>query len=197
MDLKIFISTIAGIILGGLVTGCFSLKAVKNSYKNQLKLNEENENKAIMGLLHAIHDEIQTVFEIYQKNMGILVESTQGDSGIKYYYPLTSEYFNIYSGNSYLIGRIPDASLRKRIIVTYSLAKGLIDSYLMNNELIKNFELASNLYNETNLKIYQLRAQVHDDELIKYAKSLKIGHYQLKESIEYLFTELKKYGVSN
>lgn len=62
MDWSIFSSAITGAIVGGTLTGYFSLKATQKAHENQTKQLTKNEEKIITGLLQAIHDEIETVF---------------------------------------------------------------------------------------------------------------------------------------
>ena len=127
-DWSTFGSAITGALLGGLITGWFALRSTDKAYKNQLKQACENEDKLIKGVLQAIHDEVETVFERYQETMGAGLESLKEGEPLLMYYPLVSDYFTVYNGNSFLIGRIPDNDLRKQIIKTYTLAKGMIDS---------------------------------------------------------------------
>jgi len=122
----------AGAIIGGLITGYFALKTTKKAHENQLEQVTQNEKKLIQGLLQAIHDEVETVFERYQENMGAKLESLKDGEALLLYYPLVSDFFTVYNGNSFLLGRIPDNDLRKQIIKTYTLAKGMVDSYRLN-----------------------------------------------------------------
>ena len=72
--------------------------------------------------------------------MGARVESLKEGEPLLVYYPLVSDFFTVYNGNSFLIGRIPYNDLRKQIIKTYTLAKGMADSFRMNNDLNQKFE---------------------------------------------------------
>jgi len=197
MDLSTFSSAIAGAVIGGFLTGYFSLKATQKSHENQVKHSEENEEKVISGLLQAIHDEIETVFERYQESMGARLESLDDGHGLTYYYPLVSDFFNVYNGNSFLIGRIPNNDLRKQIVKTYTLAKGMIDSYRMNNDLVSKWEFSEKLYAESQQEVHKNQAIAHYSALIDYAKTLKDSHKTLKQEVSALLRELRKNGVLN
>ncbi|WP_417536290.1 hypothetical protein [Methylophaga sp.] len=197
MDWSTFGSAVAGAVVGGFLAGYFSLKATQKSHENQVKHSEENEEKIISGLLQAIHDEIETVFERYQESMGARLESLDDGHGLAYYYPLVSDFFNVYNGNSFLIGRIPNNDLRKQIVKTYTLAKGMIDSYRMNNDLVSKWEFSEKLYAESQLEVHKNQAVAHYSALVDYAENLKDSHKTLKQEVSALLRELRKNGVLN
>ncbi|MCD6262226.1 MAG: hypothetical protein J7J52_04315 [Deltaproteobacteria bacterium] len=190
-----FWSAIAGAVIGGTITGFFAILATNRSYQHQKRHAEENEEKLINGLLQAIHDEIETIYERYQETMGSKLESLKAGEGLAFYYPLVSDFFTVYNGNSFLIGRIPDNDLRKNIITTYTLAKGMVDSFRLNNDLVSKFEFANKVYQETQQDIHKQQAALHYAALVEYANVLKEGHFKLKNEIMNLLRELRKKGV--
>ena len=197
MDWNLFWSAIAGAITGGVLTGVFSLLASQKSYKNQQEHSDKNEEKIIAGLLQSIHNEIETVFDRYQESMGARLESLNDGGALIYYYPLVSDFFTVYNGNSFLIGRIPNNDLRKQIIKTYTLAKGMVDSFRMNNDLVSKWEFSEKLYAESKNDVHKEQAIAHFASLIDYAKTLKESHKTLKTEVSNLLRELRKHGVLN
>lgn len=194
-DWSIFGSAITGAIIGGLLTGYFALKTTKKAHENQLEQVNQNEKKLIQGLLQAIHDEVETVFERYQENMGAKLESLKDGEALLLYYPLVSDFFTVYNGNSFLLGRIPDNDLRKQIIKTYTLAKGMVDSYRLNNDLNQKFEHWHQVFQESKNEIHQQKAAAQFGALVEYAKTLKTNHQEVKTEIAQLLRSLRKYGV--
>lgn len=186
---------IGGALVGALTTGYFSLAAVERSYKKQRRNAEEAEHKVIMGLLQAIHDEIESVCERYDETMGATVESLDDGHALAVYYPLMSDYFSVYNGNAFLIGRVPDNDLRKQIVKTYTRMKGLIDSYRMNNELVRKFEIASEIAQESGQQIHADRVTIRYRVLVQYAAKLKQGHREFKKEADALLRLLRKFGV--
>jgi hypothetical protein len=195
LDWISFGSAITGAVVGGLMSGYFALRGAEKNYRNQLKQNKENEEKLIQGLLQAIHDEIETVFDRYQETMGSRIESLKDGEPLLVYYPLVSDFFTIYNGNSFLIGRIPDNDLRKQIVKTYTFAKGMIDSYRMNNEMVQKFEYWHQIFQESKNEVHQQNATAHYRALVEYAKSLKLSHKQAKSEGATLIRSLRKQGV--
>ncbi|MFH2144590.1 MAG: hypothetical protein ABII75_00985 [Candidatus Omnitrophota bacterium] len=132
MDLKILIPTALGAFIGS----CITLIATIISHHLQCSAQQQREKKEIEGFLQAIHDEIETLWKVYMEGMGNLLEATPINSPLPYYYPLTQEYFTIYVNNTSFVSKIEDIVLRKNIVETYVQAKGVIDSYKMNHELV-------------------------------------------------------------
>lgn len=190
-------SAITGAIVGGLITGYFALKSTQNAYKHQKEQATEGEAKLIKGVLHAIHDEIETVNERYQETMGAKIDSLTDGEALAFYYPLVSDFFTVYNTNSFIIGRIPSNDLRKQIIKTYTLAKGMIDSFRLNNDLVSKFEHSNKIFQETQQEVHQQHAAAHYNSLVEYTKSLKESHKALKQEISNLLRALRKNGVLN
>lgn len=182
-------------VIGGLVTGVFSLLTTKMVFKNQQIQSENNEKVIINSLLQSIHDEIETVYERYQETMGARLESLKEGEALAFYYPLVSDFFAVYNGNTFLLGRIKNNDLRKQIIKTYTLSKGMIDSFRLNNDLVQKFESSTKIHDETGHEIHKKHAIAHYNSLVAYAKNLKQGHIILKSEINDLLRTLRKNGV--
>jgi len=190
-----FITTLIGAIAGGVITGYFSSKATKVAHANQKEIALENENQIIRSLMQALHDELETIFDNYQENMGNRLESLDDGKPLFFYYPLVSDFFNVYNGNTFLLGRIKDNDLRKSIIKTYTLGKGMVDSYRMNNDLVQKFEHWDSVYAETQSKFYLEKARAQQQGLIEYARVLKQQHATLKQNVHATLRSLRKNGV--
>lgn len=194
-DWSTFGSAITGAVVGGIVAGYFALRTVTISFNNQRKHDEENEGKLIQGLLQAIHDEIETIYERYQETIGSKLETLADGDALTSYYPVVSDFFSVYNGNTFLIGRIPNNDLRKQIIMTYTLSKGMVDSFRLNNDLVHKFEHSSKIFDETTQEVHKQHAQAHYQSLVEYAKKLKHSHHVLKQEISNLLRALRKQGV--
>lgn len=196
-NLITFIITIAGAVVGGAIAGYYSFKATKEAHENQKRIADDNEKNIITSLLQSIHDEIETVFDNYHENIGVQLESLDENRPLLFYYPLVSDFFPVYNGNTFLLGRIKDNDLRKSIIKTYTLAKGLLDSYRMNNDLLQKYEHWDGVYLETQLPVHKDKSITQYGALIAYAKNLKSQHVKLKESVKNTVRILMKNGVLN
>lgn len=195
MEFNSFLSAISGAVIGGVLTGYFTLIATNKTYEHQKAHSKESEEQLIKGLLQSIHDEIETVFERYQDTMGTRLELLKTGEALVFYYPLVSDFFSVYNGNSFLIGRIPDNDLRKKIIKTYTLAKGMADSFRLNNDLVGKWEFSEKLYAESKSDTHKQQAIAHYHALVEYAATLKEIHNTLKSEANSLLRELRKAGV--
>lgn len=195
MDWGVVFTSLFSAGVGGGIAGYYSMKAIDKSHEHQKKTNEDNEAKLIASLLQSIHDEVESVHDRYQETMGNQVEVLAKDTALTVFYPVLSDFFSVYHGNSLLLGRIDDHDLRKQIIKTYTLMKGLCDSYRLNNELLAKYEFIENLYAETNNPAHHDQAVVRYAQLIEYADSIKSSHSDVKQSVTDLLRELRKAGV--
>lgn len=188
-------SGLIGAVIGGILTGVFSILAVNKTEKHHRDARTENDAKVLKGLLQALHDEIDSIYERYQENMGARIEALQEGTPLLIYYPIINDFFTVYNANAFLIGRIENNDLRKSLVRTYVLAKGLVDSFRMNNELVSKFEHWHTLAEETKSQLHQKNAQAQYNVLAEYAKQIKKSHVEVKKSVSELMRMLHKQGV--
>lgn len=176
-------STIVAAIVGGFIAGICSLKATKLAHKHQIEISDRNETNLEISLLQAIHDELETVYNRYYETMGKEIEALAKNQPLNFYYPLVSDFFSVYHGNSFLIGRIKDPKIRKAIIKTYTVAKGLVDSFRLNNDIVQKLETWNFVYQETQLEVHRIRVEACVDALKKYASVLKQADEDFKREV--------------
>ncbi|MDD7805414.1 MAG: hypothetical protein PUP46_07620 [Endozoicomonas sp. (ex Botrylloides leachii)] len=186
------LTSILSALIGGLITGFFTLRAVKSTFENQKKQSNKEEKKITSSLLQGIHDELETIGEGYKKQIGSKLDELEDNEPMLDYAPLSGDYFPIYNGNTLIIGRIQDNNLRKNIIKTYHIGTSMIDSIKMNNYIISKYEHACILYNSANTEVNKHHRDAYYAVLIKYASLLKEGHQMLLDSITTTLDEIKK-----
>lgn len=191
LDIPTLTSTALGAFIGSVLT----LVATFVAHHLTSKVKDKKEKALLHGLLQGIHDEIETLWEAYLDSVGNRVETLGENQPLNFYWPVTQEYFTIYNNNAVLIGRIQDHDLRKEIVATYTKARGLIDSFRLNNELVNKYEYAYWLYQETNNEIHRVSVEAHQRSLVEYAKQLKKGHEEIKGKVSGLLRALRKQGV--
>lgn len=193
INLDSLISTGIGAFIGSVLT----LAATFIAHHLDRKKTEENQERLIFGFLQGVHDEIETLWGLYNHRVGSMVESLQNEQALEVYWPISQDYFTVYVQNAHLIGQIKENDLRKQIVLTYTQAKGLVDSHRMNNELLHRYEQLILLYQETNEQVHLEQANAIHHSLVRYASSLKESRAILKENIESLLRAFHKLGVLN
>jgi hypothetical protein len=173
-------------IVGGLITGFFALYGVYRAYQYNLKKQKKDEKNLIRGVLQALRDEINTLWDIYILTAGQELENLQQNAPFTSYYPITQDYFTIYTGNASLIGRIKNDDLRKAIVTTYTKARGLVDSFRLNNDFISKFEYWHSLSQQDYHPVYARNAEIYHTSLITYAGKLQNSHNHLKALVQNL-----------
>ncbi len=197
LDLNSLFSGLLGAVAGGLITWVSSRLAVKETGKQTQRLQAANDARTLRGLLQVLHDELESVQERYQETMGKEVESLQDGQPLLFVFPVTNDYFAVYNGNASQIGRIENNDLRKSLVQTYVLAKGLVDSFKLNNEYLSKYEHWSMIAGTTKLPLHQQNADNYYRELTNYARRIKKSHETTKTSIKDLLRRLHKQGVLN
>lgn len=191
IDGPTIVSTGIGAFIGSILT----LIATFISHHLQRSRDKERDKQHIRGYLQGLHDEIETLWDSYMEGVGSQVDASQDEQPLAIYWAVTQDYFTVYNANAHLIGQIDNVDLRKSIVSTYSKARGLIDSFRMNNELVHKLEYTQLLFQETQLPVHQTQANAHLKTLTMYAKAIRKSHQTLKESVQKLLRDLRKLGV--
>jgi hypothetical protein len=178
--------------IGAVLGGGMSLIAARQQWNYTRQDQQRNEKKLVKGYLFAIRDEVTTLWNRYQETVGKELDKTAQHAPFIIYYPVLQDYFTVYNGNSFLLGRVKDDSLRNAIVRTYTLSKGLVDSYRMNNEFVAKLELANNMFAATKEAVYQQQAASYVEQLKMYGDTLRHSHLIVKAEIDRLQEHLSR-----
>ena len=152
---------------------------------------KEEEIKQEMRLLQALHDEFDTVWARYFKTLGCLLEAVPEGGALTSHFPISSDYFPVYKGNTASIGSIQNKEIRRGIVSVYTQGSGMIDSYLLNNDLIADWLEKDTAFALSGSDQDKVRAQDAYDGLIFYANQLKTGHNELKAELTVLLAKIQ------
>lgn len=183
------IGAIIGAIIAGLIATWATIKSVQQIYQNDLKKRKTEKQESLQGLYRAIKSELNTLWKRYER-AGERIENLKEGQPLLIHYPLTQEYFTIYQANANLIGEIQNEKLRGLIIMTYSAAKGVVDSYRHNNHIVGQHEHWNWVAAETNNDLHYERAKTFMNSCVEYAAVLKKSHYEIKELLQRLNTAI-------
>ncbi|MCF6766526.1 hypothetical protein L3V82_12180 [Thiotrichales bacterium 19S3-7] len=175
-------------LIGALVGGLFTLVSASYSFYKLRSHSLDIEKRQVENFVKSIRVELNVLFDQYMGSMGTAVENLQQDQKLDLYYPLTQDYFIVYHNNSRLIGSIEDSYVRNQIIRIYTVAKGLVDSFRMNNEILSNYEHECILLNRDrdNNESTNSILVAYEDSLKAYAISIKQSHSEFKQQLEIL-----------
>jgi hypothetical protein len=176
-------------VWGGISGGFFAVVAVIVQSWLVRRETKAAERKMLISVLQAILEEIQTVWDRYMQTMGGTIGNHPQGQPFMSTYAVGFDYFTIFHSNAFLIGRIDNVELRRLIVQTYTHAKGLIDSYRLNNSLLEKHAQTIALAQIGMQPSLVVQAQLQT--LAQYADLLKSGHVRVSDLIDRIIPALQ------
>jgi len=173
-----------GAVVGGGITGYYTLKATDKAIRDQNEKELKREEKEVQNLLDALGVELNALWGFHMRRVGEKIEQLPDGQPLEFYYPLTQDYFTIYNANAAMIGRIKDAALREAIVVCYNKCKKVVDGFKYNNELVREYRDLANMPKTT--LDYGVHIEAKFKEFTAYACIIKEDHFELKGYVERL-----------
>ena len=177
-------------MIGAFIGGFFTLAGTLVAHSLEIRRDIEKEKRQLKGVLQAFHTELKTLWERYLVTAGNKLEGLQDRDPLLMYWPITQDYFTIYSSNAGKIGEIEDSELRSLIVAAYTKSRGLVDSFRMNNELNARYEHFTALANSTRSQNDIANQNAYLEALRTYSSTLKELHKELKLLVEDLIQQL-------
>ena len=194
------LAALLGAVVGGILTGLASWLTIRWQLKVESELREKEKVERISALVSALYHELDSVWKLYMQSTGQEIEKVPPVGQPQAFltrYPIISDYFPVYQANAGDIGLIPDASLRNKLVEAYTLAKSLIDSYKMNNQLIQESMAARIRYYDSvpggppSTADAEKQMQHAERVLNDYGPKLRVLHLKCKEKAEALLKQLE------
>jgi hypothetical protein len=168
------------------------VKKHQKAFDYSRALQNEAEYEATRRFVLAIKAEVETVWTSYQAEVGYLVEQLQSGEGLEVTCKLRQQYFTVYNSNAQFLGHVEDDELRAAIVRTYTFAKGLIDSHLINNNLLQQYRAISGLNVSSYSSIIQQNQQNTIRQRKAFGSEVKKAYQQTKESIGVLLELMRR-----
>ncbi len=92
-----------------------------------------------VAFVQAIREELRSIWFGYSSDARKRLLAVPDHEFLNYIYPVSADAFTIYNSMSSHVGQVPDAELRRLIVVVYAQAKGLVSSFQLNNTLVQEF----------------------------------------------------------
>lgn len=186
--------TVFSAIAGGLIGGGCTLGGVYLTNRNFVNEEKRKEKLEVESIISGIHTELEYLWVMYDRSMGVHIESLKDGEAQTGSWRVTQDYFTFYNANASKIGRIEDAKLRGDLVKTYTLLKSMLDTHALNDELLSEYnryqELES-IGNQTDKDFYREKKDLTCRTLEVFSDKVKESHFDAKQSVEPLLEELR------
>lgn len=200
MDWNSLLSGLIGAVIGGLITVAASIwgvyKGARKSFDYSRHLQKEAEIETTRRVLLAIKAEVETIWAGYQLEVGQRVEALKPGEGLNLIYKLRQPYFTVYDSNAQYLGHVEDDQLRAAIVRTYTLGKGLVDTHLVNNDLLAQHMAVASVDLSSNMKLANPFLVENQKRVARrwqeFGAEIKAAYDQTRHSVENLLKLLNE-----
>jgi len=139
-----------------------------------------------VAFVQAIREELRSIWFGYSSDTRNRLLAVPDHEYLDHIYPVSGDAFTIYNSMSSHVGKVPDAELRRLIVVVYAQAKGLVSSFQLNNTLIREFNAIDSSSNGA------LRGM---GSAITKRRELVASTYKLKERDAAIHRDLRAFRI--
>lgn len=140
-----------------------------------------------------------TTWNIYKIGIGATVEEIQTGKPFAFFYPVSQEgVFMVFNNTD--VAEIDDKELRRGIITTYVYARGLIETFRMNNALIDAWQQAVNQANSSNPQgpdNLRKLAEARANDLASYSSSILKYHHLVEDELKKVLARFRQLGIGD
>lgn len=189
-----FLTSILGVVIGGLITLATSLFTIDKNHKNNFELLQTRETLETKATIKAIITELRALRQIFEGEF--IPKIINDDECLWFAYPIGTDYFTVFNANTSKIGKINNDELRECIINLYMTTKFFLDSLTTNNEAIEYYEKCYNCVHVFSHDDFQMQGTSKQKEDFAIAKD-RLVHSKRNnlvpacQKMRYLFEELE------
>jgi hypothetical protein len=185
------VGALIGAFVGGRIAGRYALRAQEQAAKDQRTRDRETESETISGTLEAIATEVE-IFKVkfldaFKRVFEVANPEASPADSIKFA-RMNQSLFSVFDSNAAIVGRIPDAKLRRKIVATYITLKALVDVVNHYTEKQEEWTRISHQSNIPGGGILELKGGVE-----KWAGNIRRYIPDLENEIIDLLAEIRKY----
>ncbi|MBJ9962899.1 hypothetical protein [Burkholderia seminalis] len=188
--------TVGSGFIGALLGAGATLLGVTLQMRSNDKTEKRKDDARHTAVLQALHDELETIKAIYMSTAGGPMQNHAPRDPFLYYWPVSGDYFSVYHSHVAVLGYIQDDALRKALIQTYTYAKGLLDSFRLNNIFVERHEVAAQLHLREPSKDHQNALTIAREQLRLYAPTLVQSHQRLVAAVDSCLQQLRMAGAT-
>lgn len=163
-----------------------------DQHDKQRARDEEAATTEIQNILYGLHDEIALNLKEFQENLGAKIKASQRGTPFELTFPVAERPFSIFDGCRGSIGKIRNHGQRSKIILTYGLAHGFIQTFHMNNMLIERRNRAIYIHSQAPNAANHASVVATTNALTGYGDSLRDGWARLEAAAEDMLAALPK-----
>ena len=138
-----FLTSLCGVVVGGLITLFTSTYTVQKNYENNFDLLKKQEELETKATIKAIIAELKALKQIFDVEFIPKILNSK-EEYLNYSYPLGTDYFSVFNANTSKIGKITNDELRECVINIYITAKFFLDCIATNNTALEFYEKCLN-----------------------------------------------------
>ncbi|WP_042264740.1 hypothetical protein [Paraburkholderia heleia] len=183
--------------IAGIIQGIGSLAAVGTAvwiYARQYQDKKADDESEIRAFVEAIIEEVQAAWDGYCIEIHPALQALPVGQHFNVIYPVLNETFTIYDNGASIIGRIDDSELRRMIVNIYSLARGTISSFQLNNSMLAEHKQLLLLYRQPDRDSV---LAAHANDLRDYAGKLKQRDEWITQAVPALLARANQWLASH
>lgn len=182
-------------LVSGLITGACMWAALVLQYRHERDMQARQEDAQVNAFVHAVLVEVETLWDSYYEGAGKKLEALEKGKAFMYFYPISQDYFTVYNGNAFLVGKIRHSRLRRAVVETYTKARGLIDGFTLNNDMVQKWNHLDLMRQDSQNPMLIHMMWMQEQSIVHHAVKLREIHRQTKESLEHLLLIAKTSGL--
>jgi hypothetical protein len=194
MDWNNLFPSFLGAVTGGILSLIGSVLAVSMTAKHNKRASDGHSQAVVNGYLRSIYTEIYSLYKGYMSSIGELLENHPESQPFLVKYIVEESYFTVYNANASVLVHVNSSEARTAIINTYNISKQLLDTFRVNNSMIRDLEQYSMKGYDTKDKFYIGISTTLTEVLTKMATTLKQIHFRAKNQADELLRLLQEHS---
>jgi hypothetical protein len=179
--------------ISGVIQGVGSLAAVGAAvwiYSRQYSDKKADAVAETRAFVQAICDEVQMAWDGYNLEIHPRLKALPAGEPFDFTYPVTVEPFPVFIGNVGMVGKVDDAELRRSIVRAYALARGLLDSFRLNNASVAEYKRLKTMNGPPETNLF---TRTHRDRMVEYAGKLKERDEWVEQAVKDLLSRAEQW----
>ncbi|HGL6719967.1 hypothetical protein NTJ56_13835 [Burkholderia contaminans] len=159
-------------------------------YAKQYTDKQADDESETRAFVEAIREEVQAAWDGYITEIHPALQALPDGHAFDVIYPVSTATFPIYENGASMVGKINDPELRRIIVKTYSLARGLISTFQHNNSMLTEHKQLLLLYLQPNRDAV---LEAHANALRNYSAKLKERDRWITEAVDALLVRTNQW----